>query len=197
MHLLSSVLLLLRIRQIATAVKQYNTIGKDLVAMCVNDILCHGAKPLFFLDYLACGTLDKDQLKEVVKGIACACKEAGAALVGELLEAIRKLIMSHSLLWSHIVLLTVGVYSSNHRVLSTIGISMTRRFLYTIGISMRRFQKSVGSSVCPSVTLLKKAYSSFIIDSRKIIRISGERVWHPLQENEVIFSKKYFSKILD
>ena len=97
------------------------------------------------------------------------------------------LIMSHSLLWRHIVLLTVGVYSNNHRV------------LYTIGISMMRFQKSVGPSlrpsvslsVCPFVTLLKKAYSSFIIDSRKIIRISGERVWHPLQENEAIFSKKY------
>ena len=87
--------------------------------------------------------------------------------------------MSHSLLWRHIVLLTVGVCSSNHRVLYTIGISMTRRF-----------QKSVGPSVCPFVTLLKKAYSSFIIDSRKIIRISGERFWHPLQENEAIVSKK-------
>ena len=59
----------------------------------------------------------------------------------------------------------------------------------------RRFQKSVGPSVCPFVTLTKKAYSS-IIDSKKIIRISGERVWHPLQENKAIFSKKYFSKIL-
>ena len=94
--------------------------------------------------------------------------------------------MSHSLLWRHIVLLTVDVYSSNHRVLYTIGISMTRRF-----------QKSVGLSVCPFVTQTKKAYSSFIIDSRKIIRISDERVWHPLQENEAIFSEKYFSKILE
>ena len=58
----------------------------------------------------------------------------------------------------------------------------------------RRFQKSVGPSVCPFVTLTKKAYSSFIIDNRKIIRISGERVWHPLQENEAIFSKKIFFK---
>ena len=55
--------------------------------------------------------------------------------------------------------------------------------------------RSVHPSVCPFVTL-KKAYSS-IIDSRKIIRISGERVWHPLQENEALFSKKYFSKILE
>ena len=72
-------------------------------------------------------------------------------------------IMSHSLLWRHIVLLTVGVYSSNHRVFYTIAISMTRRF-----------QKRVGPSVCPFVTLTKKAYSPFIIDSRKIIRTSNE-----------------------
>ena len=94
-------------------------------------------------------------------------------------------IMSHSLLWRHIVLLTVGVYSSNHRVLYTIVISMTRRFQKRVGPSVRL-------SVCPFVTLTKKAYSSFIIDSRKIFRISGERVWHPLQENEAIFSKNIF-----
>ena len=54
--------------------------------------------------------------------------------------------------------------------------------------------RSVRSYVCPFVTLTKKAYSSFIIDSRKIIRISDERAYHPLQENEAIFSKNYFSK---
>ena len=64
----------------------------------------------------------------------------------------------------------------------------------------RRFQKSVGPFVRPSIHLpvcnanKKKAYSSFIIDSIKIIRISGERVWHPLQENEAIFSKNIFQK---
>ena len=57
--------------------------------------------------------------------------------------------------------------------------------------------RSVRPSVCPFVTLTKKAHSSFIIDSRKIIRISDERVWHSLQENVAIFSKYYFSKILD
>ena len=60
----------------------------------------------------------------------------------------------------------------------------------------RRFQKSVGPSVCPFVTLTKKAHS-FIINSRIVIRISDERVWHPLQEKEAIFSKNYFPKILD
>ena len=86
------------------------------------------------------------------------------------------------------ILLTVGVYASNHRLLYSIGISMTRRLKKIVGPS---------PSVCPFVTLTKKAYSSFIIDSRKIIRVSGERAYHPLQENKAIFSKKYFSKILD
>ena len=71
---------------------------------------------------------------------------------------------------------------------------MTRRFQKSVGPSVR---PSVRLSVCPFVTLTNKAYSPFIIDGRKIIRISSERVWHPLQENEAIFSKKYFSKILE
>lgn len=50
--------------------------------MCANDILCHGAKPLFFLDYLACGKLDSDIAAEIVSGIAKACKETGTALIG-------------------------------------------------------------------------------------------------------------------
>ena len=100
-------------------------------------------------------------------------------------------IMSHSLLWRHIVLLTVGVYSSNHRVLYTIGIRMTRRFQKSVGPAVRL---SVCLPVCPFVTLTKKAYSSFIIDSRKIVRISGGRAWHPLQENEAIVSKNIFQK---
>lgn len=68
--------------RIALDVKKYDTIGVDCFAMCANDILCHGAKPLFFLDYLACGKLDSDVAAEIIGGIAAACKETNTALIG-------------------------------------------------------------------------------------------------------------------
>lgn len=61
---------------------RYNTIGIDAVAMCVNDIVCQGAKPLFFLDYFASGQLDPAKVAEVVSGVAEGCRQSGAALIG-------------------------------------------------------------------------------------------------------------------
>ncbi len=68
--------------KIAQAANKHDTIGIDLVAMCVNDVLTSGAEPLFFLDYLATGKLEPDQLAEVVKGVADGCQMAGCALLG-------------------------------------------------------------------------------------------------------------------
>jgi phosphoribosylformylglycinamidine cyclo-ligase len=68
--------------KLATELNTHDTIGQDLVAMCVNDILCTGAKPLFFLDYLATSKLDLEVHQDVVKGIAQACSESGCALIG-------------------------------------------------------------------------------------------------------------------
>jgi len=68
--------------KIAQELNRHDTVGIDLVAMCVNDILTSGAEPLFFLDYLATGKLNSKQLAEVVEGIAQGCRLSGCALLG-------------------------------------------------------------------------------------------------------------------
>lgn len=67
---------------LAQEANHHSTIGIDLVAMCVNDVLAQGAEPLFFLDYFATGKLETDQAAEVVAGIAAGCRESGCALIG-------------------------------------------------------------------------------------------------------------------
>jgi phosphoribosylformylglycinamidine cyclo-ligase len=67
---------------IAAALGRYDTIGRDLVAMCADDVVCSGATPLFFLDYVAVGRLDEEQVAELVAGVAAGCELAGCALVG-------------------------------------------------------------------------------------------------------------------
>ena len=81
-------------------------------------------------------------------------------LIRNIIERFKQLIMSYSLLWRHIVFLTVGVYSSNLRVLYTIGISMTRRFKKSVGSSVRL-------SVCPFVTLTKKPTPPSLLEVEK------------------------------
>ncbi|XP_041258086.1 trifunctional purine biosynthetic protein adenosine-3-like [Onychostruthus taczanowskii] len=71
--------------QVAQVCKRHDTIGQDLVAMCVNDILAQGAEPLFFLSHLACGKLDAEVMETIKEGIAEACRSAGCAFLGDVL----------------------------------------------------------------------------------------------------------------
>ena len=68
--------------KIAFLMNRHDTIGIDCVAMCVNDIICCGARPLFFLDYIACGRNVPERIAEIVSGVAEGCVQAGAALIG-------------------------------------------------------------------------------------------------------------------
>ena len=61
---------------------KHNTVGIDCVAMCVNDIICCGAKPLFFLDYIACGKNYPEKIAQIVEGVAEGCVQSGCALIG-------------------------------------------------------------------------------------------------------------------
>ncbi|MFD1037109.1 phosphoribosylformylglycinamidine cyclo-ligase [Virgibacillus byunsanensis] len=68
--------------KLAFQLDKHDTVGIDLVAMCVNDIVAQGAQPLFFLDYIACGKNDPEMLEQIVSGITSGCSDAGAALIG-------------------------------------------------------------------------------------------------------------------
>jgi phosphoribosylformylglycinamidine cyclo-ligase len=67
---------------VAAMAGRYDTIGIDLVAMCVDDVVCTGAEPMFLLDYVSTGTLDPDQMAQLVGGVAAGCRTAGCALLG-------------------------------------------------------------------------------------------------------------------
>lgn len=68
--------------KLAFVMDKHNTIGIDAVAMCVNDVVCSGAEPLFFLDYIACGKNEPEKIADIVSGVAEGCRQSGCSLIG-------------------------------------------------------------------------------------------------------------------
>ncbi|NMR85585.1 phosphoribosylformylglycinamidine cyclo-ligase, partial [Vibrio parahaemolyticus] len=68
--------------KLAFMMDKHDTVGIDCVAMCVNDVLCQGAKPLFFLDYIATGKLIPEKMAQIVSGVAKGCLDSGCAIIG-------------------------------------------------------------------------------------------------------------------
>ncbi len=182
--------------KIAQMMNKHDTIGIDAVAMCVNDIITSGAKPLFFLDYISCGRLKEDVLVDVVKGIAEGCIQSECSLVGgETAEHPgivpddeydiagfsvgivdkKKIINGHSISPGDII---VGISSSG---IHSNGYSMVRKLFlemkgYTLEQKFSDLEKNLGETLLTPTAIYVKAVNSCIssgINLKGIVHITG------------------------
>lgn len=166
--------------KIAQMMDKHDTVGIDLVAMCVNDLICQGAKPLFFLDYIALGKLVPEHIEKIVGGIADGCKMSGCALIGgETAEmpgmygeddydlagfsvgiADKEKIVSGNNVKSGDVL--VGISSSG---VHSNGFSFIRKiFLETYNYKMERYVEELGMTVGEALLTPTKIYVKLALD---------------------------------
>lgn len=165
--------------KIAFVMDKHDTIGIDAVAMCVNDVVCSGAEPLFFLDYIACGKNTPEKIAEIVSGVAEGCRQAGCSLIGgETAEM-------------------PGFYPADEYDLAG----------FTVGI-MDRAKVIDGSSIKPGDALIGIASSGIHSNGYSLVRkifkptISGlneyiERLGSTLGEALLVPTKIYVKPVLD
>ena len=168
---------------------KHDTVGIDLVSHCVNDILVQGARPLFFLDYLACGVLKPDDVESVIRGVAIGCRYAGCSLIGgETAEMPGLYIEGEYDLAGTIVGVVdrskivdgsaikagdtvIGLYSSG---LHTNGYSLARKICFDMaGLSVNDAMPGVGRSVGDALLEPHRSYSKVIQVVSRIVTIKG------------------------
>ena len=173
---------------LAFQMDKHDSVGIDLVAMCVNDILTQGAKPLFFLDYIACGKLFPQQIEDIVAGIAQGCVDAGCALIGgETAEmpglykegeydlagfcvgAVEKSqIISGSQIKAGDVL--IGLPSSG---IHSNGYSLVRKIVADAGLYLKESYAGLGSSLGETLLTPTRIYVKAVLKLLEALPISG------------------------
>jgi phosphoribosylformylglycinamidine cyclo-ligase len=159
----------------------HDTVGQDLVNHCVNDILVQGARPLFFMDYLACGEMDEGVVSEVVGGVALACKENGCALLGgetaqmpdfysageyDLAGFIVGAVSRAGILDGSRVEVGDSLIALGSSGLHTNGYSLARRILFDVlGLGVSDTYPGTGASVTDVLLTVHRSYSSSLLPS--------------------------------
>lgn len=167
---------------------RHETIGQDLVAMCVNDIIAQGAKPLFFLDYIACDHNQPAKIESIVAGIADGCELAGCALIGgETAEMPQMYEAGHYDLAGFVVgaveksqLITgenvqpgqviIGLTSSG---IHSNGYSLVRKLIHDAGVDVTETQECLGQSVLDALLEPTKIYVNAVLAVAEAVEITG------------------------
>lgn len=206
--------------RIAQQMNKHDTIGIDAVAMCVNDIITSGAKPLFFLDYISCGRLKEDVLVDVVKGIAEGCIMSSCSLVGgETAEhpgvvpddeydiagfsvgiVDRKKIINGNTIGAGDIIIGIpssGIHSNGYSLVRKLFFEMKG---YSLDKKFNDLEKTLGETLLIPTTIYVKGIKSFMesgINPKGIVHITGGGFYENIprilpQNTSVVIEKKSF-----
>lgn len=173
---------------VARATGKFDTVGEDLVNHCVNDILVQGARPLFFLDYVAAGKLEPAMVASIVSGLAKACEENGCALIGgetaempglyqhgdfDLAGTIVGVVERDSVIDGSSIVAGDVVFALPSNGLHTNGYSLARRVFEQAGLAMDLRLDELGSTIAEELLRVHRSYLTPVAEIAAKVRIKG------------------------
>lgn len=174
--------------KIAFLENKHTTVGIDCVAMCVNDVICNGAEPLFFLDYIACGKNVPERIAEIVSGVAEGCRQAGCALIGgETAEMPGfypeeeydmagftvgvvdrpKMVNGEGIVEGDVI---IGLPSSG---IHSNGYSLVRKIFTPLESCLKEYEESLGSTIGEALLTPTKIYVKEVLNILKHVPVKG------------------------